>query len=195
MLCCCVGGRDEKLPNEDSYSQESALGLMDNPMYDVSLKGTHLPLGKSPSLELGVEYDVDNPLYMLGASNDLTSNGVMTRHEYEYATADEIQPASFVPPVSKEFEMYAEPDFGNGVPPSSSGYSQPRTHHYQEPPLTPPLQQPGPIYDDPLSLPEIKEGAPANLENHYETAEDVLEAANDPQYTIYDSDKEEKEEN
>jgi hypothetical protein len=185
------GSRDDK--NGDSYSRESGLGgLMDNPMYEVSMKGTHLPLGKSSSLEMGVEYDVDNPLYMMGIPGDPSGNGSLRGHDYDYATPDEVQPTSFVPLLGKEFEMYAEPDIGQPLSPIlSSPYSHPRSQHqYQEPPPTPP-HKPGPIYDDPLSLPEIKGASPANLENHYETAEDVLEAANDPQYTIYDSEKEE----
>ena len=165
---------------------------MDNPMYEVSMKGTHLPLGKSPSLEMGVEYDVDNPLYMIGIPGDPSANGPLSGHDYDYATPDEVQLTSFLPLLGKEFEMYAEPDIGQPLlPVNTSPYSHPRSQHqYQEPPPTPP-PKPGPIYDDPLSLPELNEVTSANLENHYETAEDVLEAANDPQHTIYDSDKEE----
>lgn len=184
----CAGSRDDR-----KNSRESGLGgLMDNPMYEVSMKGTHLPLGKSPSLEMGVEYDVDNPLYTIGTPADTSGNGAFTGNDSDYATADEVQPSSFIPLFAKEYEMYAEPDIGQPLfPVHSSPYSHPRSqHHYQEPPPTPP-PKPAPIYDDPLSLPEIKEASPANLENHYETAEDVLEAANDPQHTIYDSDKEE----
>ena len=136
------------------------------------MRGTHLPLGKSPSGELGVEYDMDNPLYMMGAQE---KEECLSAHNYDYP---EDQTTHTVPSTGEEGGVYAEPDL---VHPGPSP-SLPPSHDYSEPDVPPP---PGALYDDTV-LPESKK-IPIN--HHYETADVVIETSNQS-HTIYDSENE-----
>ena len=179
MLCVllCEGGSDEKAANGRSY-QESGIGLLGNPVYEASVSGTHLPLGRSPSVE--AEYNMDNPLYMMGPPGSSVDETIPI-HDYDYAvTQDIVLPTSEAPlPPSASGQVYAEPDIGHPLTPDSPhDYSEPTTGSPQ-PPAS------GPVYDAPL-VPEQR-GAPAI--NHYETADNVLETNNPSLPATHDSDE------
>lgn len=154
MQCFAAGSGDNKSANGTSHGHDSALGLMDNPMYEVSMQGTHLPLGKSPSVEVGVEYDVDNPLYMMGIEDSsLPADGVAPIQEYEY---DDIAARRRTPPtVEPEGGVYAEPDSAPRrtpptvpVEPEGGVYAEPDSAPRHTPP-TVPVEPEGGVYAEP----------------------------------------------
>ena len=220
------------------------MGLLDNPVYEAAMQGTHLPLGKSPSVEVDAEYDVENPLYMMGVQGQST----IPFHDYDYATTDNISPPTSIkskapPPLAGEGDgqVYTEPDIGhplspppgqstdnaapfhdydyattdNIAPPTSFNsralrpsaseedrqvYAEPDighlppappppqdTHKYSEPDTGTSQAPTGPIYDAPI-MPE-KRGVPINLDDHYETADNVTGTSRPLGSTIYDIDE------
>ena len=218
VTCFSADSRDEKSPEGMSHGQTSGLGIMDNPMYEVGMRGTHLPLGKSPSVEMDVEHDVDNPLYMMEIEDVPLTDGVPPTHDY-----DDIVPQKAPPTVSAEGGVYDEPDVVlHSLPPAPPPplSSSPPSHLYTEPdtrthttaragsppqrvlsnhatPLPPSAAntqsqpatlQPGPIYDAPLILNE--QTPTLSFENnHYETADAVNQTSVTSQ-NIYDTDNE-----
>ena len=174
----CEGGSDEKPANGGSYAQESGIGLLGNPVYEAGVSGTHLPLG-SPSVE--AEYNMDNPLYMMGVPQSSVDDAILS-HDYDYALTQDVAPptSKAPPPPSASGQVYAEPDIGHPLTPNSP-------HDYSEPSAGtshPPAS--GPIYDAPLV--SEQRGTPAI--SHYETADNVLEINNPLLSATHDGDRE-----
>ena len=151
---------------------------MSNPTYEMTMSGAHIE--KTPMNENGVEYDFDNPLYMMGVQPLPANNeDVPAINEPEYATTDDIVPSSTTfstqPPnkdyyddivrptmVREDVPAINEPEYAttDDIVPSSTTFSaQPPNKDY---------------YDDIVRPTMVREDVPAINEPEYATTDDVI---------------------
>ena len=150
---------------------------MSNPTYEMTMSGAHIE--KTPMNENGVEYDFDNPLYMMGVQPLPANNeDVPAINEPEYATTDDIVPSSTTfsaqPPNKDYYDDIVRPTMVREDVPAINEPEYATTDDVI-PSKTISVQSPNKDYYDDIVRPTmVREDAPAINEPEYATTDDVI---------------------